>query len=520
MKLKTVRTLKTSLTAALVAAGCLSLGGCGGGSGATSSPVTQNQTVDPALNQIESVSPPPASPGVVEQPLSLPTNSASSGSQWGTYQKPFSADSPWNIRPLNPVLGSAEIPTALYFPTVQEGSYSVGVFQASNSDQPMVVLGPVGSAGIWDPDSERFQVSVTIPRWPASTTPASGSDGHADIVDATAGVVHSFHKLQLVDGQWRASQYGWSKLNGRGWGDASHYFQGARASGAPTSGGLIRTHEINDGDTMYRHALAMSLSNNGLASSPIYTFPATSSDTDAATANTGAIPMGSLMMLPSDFDTSTISNLDLRKVAETLKTYGSYVVDRNSGTPFFIYAELGSGFNLHKNGWSTVTANDLHTIRSKLRPVLSAGSWINGNGATTNPIQNFNLLSMRGAWTVTSGSTVGSYDTWKQAVVFPSSSTPTTQVNYSPNVFSRLLWVKPSAGISYKLTAQSTGGAKIRLQLTDCSANRLNVDSGLLQDGQSATFVWPQQMCESKLTAVSGSSGPSTVQATLTKATP
>jgi hypothetical protein len=32
-----------------------------------------------------------------------------------------------------------------------------------------------------------------------------------------------------------------------------------------------------------------------------------------------------------------------RKVAQTLKIYGAYVVGRNSGVPFLLYAENGTG---------------------------------------------------------------------------------------------------------------------------------------------------------------------------------
>lgn len=435
---------------------------------------------------------------------------------WGTFQKLFAADSPWNSRPVNPVFGTETIPTSTYFPAVAEGSYSVGVFEASSTDQPMVVLGPVGGSGVWNPDAERHQESVTVPRWPANTLPASGTDGHADIVDPISGIVHSFFKLKNVDGQWRALQYAWSPLKGRGWGNPSHYFQGARAAGVPTSGGVIRTHEINDGDSMYRHALAMSLTYNGLSAAPTYVFPATSSDSNAATTNTGSIPMGSLMMLPPGFDTSKITNTDLRKVAETLKTYGAYVVDRNVGTPFVIYVELGSGFSLHKGGWNNAVAADLQTIRAELRRVVGAGSWIDGDGKLADRSTNkFNLISMRGPWSVTSGGSAGVFDTWQQALVFPATTVATTQVNTGSNIFGRLSWGKPTAGMQLKFVAHTTGGAKVRLQLTDCSNPTNNVDTGMLKDGESSTFTWPANKCGSRLTAVSGTDGPSTIKAEL-----
>lgn len=495
------------LAAALMVTGC----GGGAGTGGNTSPTEQPESVTPPVAPNTSVTTTPVQAPATETPSS-PTPT----SVWGTFQKLFAADSPWNSRPVSPVFGSEVIPTSTYFPAVNEGAYSVGVFEARNSDGPMIVMGPSDGSGIWNPDTELYQPSITIPRWPDSVTPASGSDGHADIVDTTTGVVHSFFQLKKVDGVWRASQYAWSSLSGRGWGNPAHYFQGARSSGVPTSGGLIRTHEINDGDTMYRHALAMSLTYNGLAASPAYVFPATSADTNAATANTGSIPLGSLMMLPPSFDTSSIENTDLRKIAETLKTYGAYVVDRNVGTPFLIYAELGSGFSLHKNGWNTRVGNDLHTIRAALRRVVGASNWIDGEGRNiSRSATSLNLISMRGPWVVSSGATTGVFDSWQQALVFPASDTVTTQFNTSPNIFGRLSWGKPTPGMRLRITARTTGGAQLKLQLTDCTNPSNNVDTGFLRNGESATFVWPANRCGSRLTAISGNSGSSTAKAEL-----
>ena len=433
--------------------------------------------------------------------------------EWGTFRQLFSADSPWNSRPIDPVLGDAQIPTSTYYPAVQEGVYSTGVFLARPTDTPMTVQGLPGKPGLWNPDAEQFQGSIRIPRWPANTLPAQGSDGHADIVDPESGIVHSFFKLKRIDGEWRALQYAWSPLNGRGWGDPAHYFQGARAAGVPTSGGLIRTHEINDGEPSYRHALAMSLTFNGLSSAPTYVFPATSSDTNAATTNSGAIPMGSLLMLPASFDARSIANVHLRKIAETLKRHGAYVVDRNVGTPFVIYVELGSGFTLHTpNGkWDSVAARDLHRIREQLRPVVSASSWVNGDGQRITPQQRFNLLSMRGPWQLTGGDRAGQFDTWRQALVFEPGEEPSSMSNTGRSVFGRLTWASPQPGQVYQLTARNTGDAQLRLVLRDCDKPDASIDSQALRDGQSFRFTWPIRLCGSRLIATSGVKGPSSV---------
>lgn len=411
----------------------------------------------------------------------------------GSYLRPFADNALWNSRPVAPVLGTFAIPTSSYFPSVAEGAYSTGVFKASTSDPAVVVQGPVGATGIWDPDSETYRTGVTIAHWPATVTPASGSDGHADIVDEAAGVIHSFFKLTQVNGVWRAQMYAWSPLNGRGWGDPSHYYQGARATAVPASAGLIRKHEVNDGQPQYRHALAMSLTFNALAPSPTYLFPATAADGNAATTNTGQIPEGTLLMLPSSFDANKITTPALKKIVATLKTYGGFVVDRNVGTPFAIYVENGSGFNLHQGGWNGTAANELQVIRAALRPVLSTSGWMDANGAYFSPSKNMNLMSMRGTWSpvVGTASATAAYDTWQQAVVLPASAGAVEYRNVGNRNVVPPTWAQPTAGASYKFTANATGGAKLRLDIIDATAAKVLYSTGYVANGASVTFAWP-----------------------------
>lgn len=426
--------------------------------------------------------------------------------QWGTYEKPFAVDSLWNSRPVNPVLGEFQIPPSQYSPAVSEGAYSTGAFLARESDKPMTIIGHPGKTGVWDPDAEARR-DITIPRWPADTVPATGSDGHADIVDPIAGVIHSLYQLKLIDGKWRASQYAWTRLNGRGWGDPAHYYQGARAAAVPSIAGIIRKHEVNDGDTMYRHALAMSLTFNGLSAKPTYVFPATSADSNAATTNTGQVPEGALLMLPASFNTATLREPALRKVAETLKTYGGYVVDRNHGTPFVIYVENGSGFALHKNGWNAAAGADLEDIRKALRQVVSAAGWVDAQGRSFTPARNLNLLSMRGAWTRREGQPVGVFDTWKQAVLFTPGAAKVVQTNWSGRAVNPVAWAMPVKGRQYRLTASTTGGAQLRVQIVDKATSKFSYDSGDMANGATTTFEWPLESNYSVVTTATNPAG-------------
>jgi len=457
---------------------------------------------------------------------SAATTSASASGQpaaFGSYLRPYAATSLWNARPVNPAFGTFVIPRSRYFPTVASGAYSTGVFLASTTDKPMTIVGPgstdAHTVGVADPDNGAKRV-ITLPRWPAGVLPASGTDGHADIVDPVTQIIHSFWQLKQKDGRWTAALYSWSKLSGNGWGDPAHYYQGARAVGIPASAGLIRKHEIKDGLAAYPHALAMSLTNNGLAngvSSPAYIFPATSADNTAA-ANSGAIPQGALIMLPRSFDSSEITNPDLKKIVETLKLYGAYVVDANTGTPFVIYVENDAGFNLMPTGWDGKVASQLDQIRASLRQVTAVQGWIDGNGNSANAAikaqQNTNILSMRGPWSRQSGTGTAAYDTVGQRFVFEPASGKTVYVNASNAGLTRVTWAKPPEGAQVELSVSATGGATLRLQVS--SNGVVTEETKDLGNGQSRRFAWPAD-ARLILTASSGTGGASSVKASLVK---
>jgi len=442
------------------------------------------------------------------------------GSGFGTLAKPFQANSPWNRRPVNPVFDTYQIPTSSYFPSVTEGQWSTGVFPAKDTDPPATIAGLGTGIGPKDSDMEIVR-PITVPHWPANVIPASASDGHADIVDMSTGVIHSFWQLRKVDNQWRASLYSWSCINGKGFADPAHYYQGARATGVAPMAGLIRTAELADSKDHFEHALTMSLTHNALSAGPTYVQPATQADYDAAKTNSGKIPEGALMMLPPEFDTAGFKTPAIKKIAETLKLYGAYVTDRNTGTPFVFYVENGSNFTLNPKGWNSVAANELQVLRSAMRRVIKVDGWIDGEGNRAAKPAAPNLLSMRGAWTVQAGdkSRAGTFDTWKQAVVFPVAFSPITMKNQSNRALNGIVWAKPSTGDTMKFTAVTSGGASIRMQLLDNSTWGTLFDSGYLGNGQSKTFSWPSRGVAVVMWAVSGIGQPSAARATLINTT-
>ena len=440
------------------------------------------------------------------------------GADFGTFEKPFSATSLWNSKPVAPVFDDFVIPTSKFFPAVQDGKYSTHCYLAKESDGPMIVKGTIGKKGIYDADAENFNEQITIPHWPSELLPAEGTDGHADIFDTTSGVIYSFWQLKKNEGEWRATHYGWMPMSGSGWGDPAHYHQGSRATGIASCAGIIRTYELYDRQDMYNHALAISLTDNALSHIPSYTYPATVSDGNTS-MNTGLIPEGALLMLPPEFDTALLKTPELKKIANTLKVYGAYVVDKNYGTPYVIYAEIGSGLKMHKGIWDVMAAQELQSIRKNLRMVRSTDGWIDGNGQAFTPNKNLNILSMRGPWVPLNGKLVGKFFPTQQAVVFDKTETEIVQANYSPRSIPLIDWAKPEKGQRYTLKAITTGGAKLRFKLIDKQTNKITYDSRDLNNKDTVSFTWPSDDSSPILTATSGVGSTSSVSGLLIKET-
>lgn len=439
----------------------------------------------------------------------------SNPNEFGTFNRPFSVNSLWNSRPTQVVLGNYVIPTSSYYPLVGTGSYSTRAFLAKETDAAVTVYPPDGKPGVWDPDSEAYLPSITIPHWPSETVPASGTDGHADIIDVERKIIHSFFQLKNNNGRWTATQYAWSSLDDRGWGDGGHYFQGARAAGIPSVAGLIRKHEINDGASQYYHALAMSLTYNAMSGSQQYVYPATSGDR-TFTQNYGQIPMGTLLMLPPSFNSDSIASPALRKVVNTLKTFGAYVVDRNVGTPFYIYVENGSGYTLHEGGWNSVVAKDLHRIREALRPVVYAKNWVNGVGEPIASVPRLNMVSMRGPWRArVSGGSVPTFNSLTQTVTF----TNTTKAEYAENASGRIIagvnWARPVPGKLYEFRAEATNNGRAYLRFWGDGKEQFN--SRPLANGDTFRFYWPTVKGTPIMGVVSGVGAKTEIRGVLTQ---
>lgn len=419
----------------------------------------------------------------------------------GTYKNLFAANSLWNSIPQNIAYGPEKQIVydreSMYHPTVEGGSFSTATNLAKASDSKMTVLPLAGHPGITIGDTLSLAPSVVIQNWPANVVIASGSDGHCDIVDPTTKRIHSFWMLQKDGEDYRAELYNWAQLGGSGFGDPAHFIQGARASAVVPSAGLIRKHEADDGDSVFRHALAVSLPGQSLAAAPSYVRPTTNRDWDYYN-NTGTIPYGARLFLRPDYKglrpEYVASNPGLLRIIKTLILYGAFVVDRNVGTPYAIYLEIGAPLQLSVANppvaWDSMLYDELDNIADNLVPMISCDGYIDGNGKPfKESLLDANLISLRGTWTGRAA-----FDSWGQCVVLPPVKEPTEFTCFSQLAFRNVDWAGPDFGSGYQLTATTEGDATLKIEVADGNGNVIwtPTPSTDLRNGQSCTLQWPQ----------------------------
>ena len=440
------------------------------------------------------------------------------------FREPFSADSPWKLRPVNPVLDTWQIPDDIYQPTTEVGSYSVKFYRATASDGPRTVYARAPRNGIGHPDLGKDVQQITFERFPADAVPAPSTDGHMDFVDEVTGVIHSlFAGVIDGDGRYTIDTYGWTKIGDRGWPTGAHYYQGVRAVGVPPIAGLIRTWEVQEGVSEFNHALAMTLAGSGLSGVPPgYIYPAGWADSGYE-SNTGQIPEGALMMLPPGFDAEALTNPDSRKIARTLKTRGAYVIDRNVGTPFSIYVELGTqGFG-NSGQWEAAYNNDMVAIKNALRRVMSVDGWLNNEGLSVSNHADgvgINLMSLRGGdWYVADGTAPAPvYNTYEQRLEWgPTDGSYNLSMTYGAQYAMHTAWGKFVPGRSYRFAITAGNGAKLALELVDSNMVTL-VHTQLRGHGEEFIFEVPANDHDMRLFALADSNAASSwVKVDLTK---
>lgn len=422
------------------------------------------------------------------------------------FEKPFSPRSLWNARPLSPVLGNTAIPATNNRAYLEQGQFSSRVFDATSSDPAVSIAGAQDARGPWVADELRNR-NVVIPHFPAGTQPATGTDGHCEIHDRVSGLIHSLYGMKYDTGAqtWRAKKYTVVEANGSGWGSPERP-DGPRAAGVSTAGGLLRIHEAESFELS--HAIAVAADANVLRSGPI--FPATLEDRDGGRRYTGPFAMGTLLMLPQDFDEVGLAFPHARAIARTLKTFGARLVDQTVGT-FAFYGEIGGAWSQSRNAigaWDSGWAADLTRIRDALRPVISVEGWVDANGTRFAPEAwtDMNLLSMRGPWTFANGTGRPDcdFDTTSGLLTLPASDQPLVcrkllypRVDALPAGWFKwqnaMRWyTNPQAGSVYRIIASGTGECEASFEIrTGDGAQRL-ATTRALRPGETDSITVPR----------------------------
>lgn len=242
-----------------------------------------------------------------------------------TSASPFAGTSPWR----QPIPDDARIDP-------QSAAMIAAVQPQRALNANLVEFGiPIVSA---DSDTPTYSVSCSrvdygicpFAGWPVpipdGAAPNSGSDGVLVSVDESAGVIFEFWRAARSGDTWTTAFGAVNSLRGSGWGGA------ATGSGASRLGGVVRIHEIADGEI--NHALALQ-SNNAC---PTFRPPALKSD--GTSSSPECIPEGARLQLDPALDLST---LDLQPgelaVATAMQRYGGYLMDV-SDAPLSVSFEL------------------------------------------------------------------------------------------------------------------------------------------------------------------------------------
>ncbi len=400
----------------------------------------------------------------------------------------FSAQSPWNLIPVAPVLGKDVVPAAKQKPWIEEAAYASKIFVAKAGDAPVTVRANQIANALEGAD-------VLIPRFPADTLPATGSDGHCEIVDGDD--LHSFFGLRKPASQWVCDKYSYSSVSGSGWGTVANP-DNSRAAGCSTAGGLLLKSER--GMNVVPHALAIGLDKNGIKAGPVW--PATLED--YAGGYSGPFQIGALLMLPANFDAEALALEESRTIARTLKLYGGRVVDATQDT-MNIYAEIGSGWNRsYVDGkYSQVFDPDMQAIKAALRPVASVAAWKDRDGKpfTPTPPRSTNLLSMRGPWKAYPGSKMfGRYDARSDLYRCEATTEALAiqQSLWTHDEKDKFGWQKscwnlnPEPGATYIVRAIGEGGVTAKMQVKRSDYKATYIATNKLAPGDSVKIVWPK----------------------------
>lgn len=240
------------------------------------------------------------------------------------FNNPFAITSPWREPiPASPQIDpdSEEIIAHLQpEPRLPANlvEFAVPIYQVS-AHTPTKVVTCTKDWGVCPFDGWRVPI-------PDGAAPNSGSDHSMITIDESRALTFEFWQAANNENHWSTSWGAVNSLAGSGWGGVS------TGSGASRLGGVIRLHEIANGEIP--HALALQTNN----ACRVFRPPALKSDGESDRPD--CLPEGARLQLDPSLDLSTLGlPRGELAVATAMQQYGGYIMDQ-SGARLSVIFEL------------------------------------------------------------------------------------------------------------------------------------------------------------------------------------
>lgn len=279
-----------------------------------------------------------------------------------TDSQPFRADSIWNT-PIGTqaTFESGTDPATANFlsatPVINDTLNGYGFYL--NIARP---TDPLGTGTYTGSNGQSVTFTHRIPHDPVIS---AGSDGSMRIIDGR--YVYDYWKTTKVDDLTYTAEFiTRTDLLGTGMNT------GTRAARFPTSGGLVRSHEISK--CYIPHALCISIPPECLKRG--FVWPAAAEDAAKVTYS-GQVPMGSFFAIPPEVDISALGlSQEGYALAECLQNYGMYVGDASGSAAISVDGEaavvMRPALERMRADWSN--------LFPKLRRVTNVGTTAGGPG--------------------------------------------------------------------------------------------------------------------------------------------
>ncbi len=210
---------------------------------------------------------------------------------------------------------------------------------------------------------------------PSQAVGARGSDGNLAVIDAKNNKLYELWQPHWTNGRIVTGGMKSYPLNGSGISDSNR--QVVSASGfAVTSGMILREDFLSGGrldpNRPIHHALTMALPHQLLARNA---FTGLAIHGDAASDNTGDIPLGRLYALPKSLQVDHLKVHPLTKaIARAIRDYGVYVNDR-AGTSRYRGKDVGSikiEPGLTNKLYGVNSDSLINTVRDEMAQIIAA----------------------------------------------------------------------------------------------------------------------------------------------------